>query len=148
MGWNTPQDWQAGLDNVGMTEHFKSMEVPASFDDVLADGNWEVIFHQFAASEFSTENIEFLRVVATYEQSPSRAVGKEIYDKYVSVDGESQVNLPGPLRIPLDEVFGEHDAAEGEDAAAAAPAEPGADIFSAAKTEVTRMTAKDTFRRF
>jgi hypothetical protein len=147
MALEKPEEWQATLENVGMTEHFKTMEVPASFDDVLADANWEVIFHQYTKAEFSSENVEFLRAVGAYEASPSREMGKQIYDQYVSTDAASQVNISAAMRDELTETFGEHEPAEDKDEPAP-PAEPGGDIFLSAKVEITRLTAKDTFKRF
>jgi hypothetical protein len=40
-----PPGWKETLDDLGMTEHFQNYIIPESFDDVLADGNWEVIFN-------------------------------------------------------------------------------------------------------
>ena len=149
MAWNTPKDWQTALDDVGMTDHFKTMEVPASVDDLLGDANWEVIFHQYTKAEFSSENVEFLRAVAAFEASPSHENGLAIYNQYVSESAATQVNISGAQRKPIDEIFGEH-AEEGEEEGEEAAARPQvtAETFAVAKNEITRMMAKDTFPRF
>jgi len=47
-----------------MVDFLKDNQVPATLDEALQDGNWEVILHRFAVSEFSAENLDFLRAVA------------------------------------------------------------------------------------
>jgi hypothetical protein len=138
MPWTTPQDWKTALDNIGMTDHLKTMQVPDSLGDTLADGNWEVIFHQFTQSEFASENVDFLRAVATFESSGDHAQAVEIYQEFVSTTAGRQVNLSGGVRGPLDALFGE----EGDHEAA------GNDAFDGAKAEIEKMLSNDTFRRF
>lgn len=137
MGWNTTAEWQSGLDNIGMTEFFRDTQAPGSLEEVLSNGNWEVIFHQFCASEFSTENLDFLRAVAVFEASGDLNQAAEIYRQFISESAPQQVNISGGQRAPLDEIFGEGGDGEGPP-----------NLFDEAKAEVYGITRRDTFGRF
>jgi hypothetical protein len=137
MAWSTTADWKSGLDSVGMTDYFRDQQIPDSVAGILSDGNWEVIFHQFTQSEFSSENLDFLRSVAVFESSGDLNQAAEIYKGYVSTSAPRQVNLPESTRRDLDEIFG-----EGKDGIGPPS------LFDQAKREITNLLGRDTFRRF
>jgi hypothetical protein len=137
MPWDTPQEVRDALEPVGMLEYLRDNAIPDSLGAALSDGNWEVILHQYAASEFSTENLDFLRSVAAFEDSGDLGFGSEIYQYYVMAGAPQQVNLGGSVREDLDGIFGEGGTGFGPPS-----------LFDAAKTEIMRMTSNDTFARF
>lgn len=137
MTWNTAAEWKAALDNVGMTDYFMDNQVPASLDDVLSNGNWEVIFHQYLVAEYSSENLDFLRAVATFESSGDLNQAAEIYKEFVATSAPRQVNLSGGTRTDLDAIFGEGGEGVGPP-----------NLFDTAKNDITNLIKNDTFRRF
>ena len=137
MPYGTPDQWKAALEEIGMVDYLKDNQIPATLDEALADGNWEVMLHQFAASEFSAENIDFLRAVAVFEASGDIGQAEQIYAQFVSANAATQVNLPGSTREALDAMFGEGGTGHGPP-----------DLFDAAKNDIKKMTTNDTFRRF
>jgi hypothetical protein len=137
MPWDTPQDVKTALEQVGMFEYLRDNAIPDSLETVLADGNWEVILHQYAASEYSTENLDFLRAVATFESSGDLGQASEIYNHFVTANAATQVNLSGSVRTDLDGIFGEGGTGIGPPS-----------LFDGAKVEIMNMTKRDTFVRF
>jgi hypothetical protein len=137
MSWDSPQDVKSELEQVGMYEYLRDNAIPEALDGALSDGNWEVILHQFAASEYSTENLDFLRAVATFENSGDLNQGEEIYRQFVQAGAPAQVNLGGGVRTDLDGIFGEGGTGVGPP-----------NLFDGAKTEIFRMMSNDTFARF
>ena len=137
MAWDTPQEAKKALENIGMVDYVREHEIPPTLAAALEDGNWEVILHQFAAAEFSTENLDFLRAVGEFESSGDLGQAEEIYEHFVSTDAAKQVNLPASIRGDLDAIFGEGGTGHGPPS-----------LFDAAKAEITRMTSNDTFQRF
>jgi hypothetical protein len=137
MGWNSTAEWKSALDNIGMTDFFKDTQIPESLDQIMSNGNWEVIFHQFAGSEYATENLDFLRAVATFESSGSLDQAAEIYKEFVPEGSPRQVNLPGGVRTDLEGIFGEGGSGFGPP-----------NLFDSAKNEVQNLLRRDTFPRF
>jgi regulator of G protein signaling-like protein len=137
MPWDTPQEVKDALEQVGMVEFLRDNAIPDSLGAALSDGNWEVILHQYAASEYSTENLDFLRSVAAFENSGDLDLAAQIYQYYVMAGAPQQVNLGGPVREDLDGMFGEGGTGFGPPS-----------LFDSAKNEIMRMTSNDTFARF
>ena len=108
MGWDesTPEtEWKPVLENYGMVDVVKDYETPATTLDAMKDGNWSVILYQFAKSEYSTENIDFVEAAWTAgAQSGTLDMGKakEIYDHFVKA---GVVNINGPSQVAMKEVF-------------------------------------------
>jgi hypothetical protein len=122
---------------MGMTDHFKTMEIPDSLDAVLADGNWEAIFNAYAKTNFQAESMDFLRSVAAFEQSGDVALAKEIHSRFVAEGSAAEVNLSNAARGPIDEAFANVE----EDGVS-----PG--VFDGAKNAITSMMSADVFPRF
>ena len=103
---------------------------PPTFLEAMDIPDWWDSFRAFAATEFSTENPDFLDAVRFQTLDP-----QAIYDTYVKADAASQVNISDPKRRDLDAAFA------GDDA-------PGYDVFDAATAEIRKMTSNDSWRRF
>lgn len=102
---------------------------PPTLREALDLPEWWDGFRAFAETEFSTENPDFL--TAVYTQSMAT---RDIYDTFVKATAERQVNIPGAMRVPIDEAF--------------AAGDPGHDVFDAAFTEILRMASSDSWRRY
>ncbi|HWE57489.1 MAG TPA: hypothetical protein VG435_18425 [Acidimicrobiales bacterium] len=138
MAWgDTVADWKILLEELGMTEFFRDTAIPTTIEDLLKDGNWEVLLHAYAQKEFSAENVEFLRAVATFEASGDLNQAAEIYGQYVSADAAQQVNLPASMRKDLEEIFGPDKEGIGPPS-----------VFDSAKGEIIALLRRDTFVRF
>lgn len=137
MAWNKPDDWKAALEPIGMLDFFKESAIPDDITGVMSNGNWEVIFHQYATAEFASENVEFLRGVRAFEISGDLNQAAEIYREFVAESSPRQVNLKATARVPLDEIFG-------PDGEGIGPP----NLFDTARDEITKMIGADTFPRF
>jgi hypothetical protein len=137
MAWEKTDDWKKALEPIGMIEYFRDMQVPDGIEGVLADGNWEVIFHQYAQAEYAAENVDFLRAVRVFEASGDLNQAAEIYKEFVADAAPRQVNLKATVRVPLDEIFGPDQEGIGPPS-----------VFDGAKDEILKMISVDTFPRF
>ena len=137
MAWNTVDDWKAALDPLMMTDFFMDTAIPSTVDAALADDKWEVIFHQYSKAEFNSENLEFLGAVKNFEQSGDLNYAAEVYRTYVAAGSANQINLSGPNRLALDEIFG-----EGKDGIGPP------NLFDDAKTNIMLSVVQDLFPRF
>lgn len=120
-----------------MLDFFKESAIPDDITGVLSNGNWEVIFHQYASAEFAAENVEFLRGVRAFEISGDLNQAAEIYREFVAESSPRQVNLKATVRVPLDEIFGPDGEGFGPPS-----------LFDPARDEITKMISVDTFPRF
>jgi hypothetical protein len=113
MGWDetTPvSEWKPVLDNYNMSDFVRDYETPATTLDAMKDGNWSVILYQFAKSEYSTENVDFVEAAwgaGAQSGTLDMAKAKEIYDHFVK---GGIVNIGGPAQTALAEAFGDDDA--------------------------------------
>ena len=137
MAWEKADDWKNALDPIGMLEYFRAMQIPDGIEGVLSDGNWEVIFHQYAQAEYAAENVDFLRAVRVFETSGDLNQAAEIYREFVADAAPRQVNLKATVRVPLDEIFGPEQEGIGPPS-----------VFDAARDEIMKMISVDTFPRF
>ena len=136
MPWNTPEDIKAALADTWMLDYMKEQQVPATLADLWVDEGWFSIFYQYAQSEYSTENIDFLRSVESFEGSGDLGLGKQIYDEFVSTAAARQVNLPTATRVELDAIFGEGGTEFGPPS-----------LFDGAKDVIWKMLQADTFNQ-
>ena len=108
MGWdeNTPAtEWKPVLETYNVLEVVRDYETPGNVEDCLKDGNWTVVLRQFAKSEFSTENLDFVEAAwGAGAQSGTLDMGKakEIYDHFIK---GGIVNVGGPAQTALTEAF-------------------------------------------
>lgn len=94
-------------------------------------------FYYYAQQEYATESLDFIRTAETFAQSGDLGLAKQIYDQYVADGAPQQINISGPVRADLDGMFGEGGTGFGPP-----------NLFDSACTEIRRMVAGDTFRRF
>jgi len=95
-------------------------------------------FAKFLQTEFSIENLNFYEASRKYAKISSdadrRIAGTEIYNKYVDQNAPEQVNIPSDMREPI--------------TISVKKQEFPADLFDSALKEITKLMAKDSFRRF
>jgi hypothetical protein len=103
---------------------------PPSFWDAADHPQWWEDFKAHVATEFSSENPDFVDAVRFESMDP-----QAIYDTFVQVGSAREVNISGALRTPIDTAF------EGDEA-------PGYDIFAAASKEIFAVMQKDSWPRF
>jgi len=119
--------------NTTMFEYARR-EDPPGLDAALQQGTiWYDCLYYFAQTEFSQENMDFLRRLEAFKGSPSNASGKELY----KWSGDN-MNLSGAVMRDLGESFG--------DDADADAAVDGTEFDTARGEAYTNLT--DTYSRF
>lgn len=114
---------------------------PVTLEAAIANPYWLGKLRQFAATEFSTENINFLAAVASYKLKPSWQKFDNIIDQYIADNAETLVNLPGAddVRPPLLQIrqtdIGERGAEN-------------RNVFDGAYAEIMALVKSDTYPRF
>ncbi len=103
---------------------------PPSFREAMDLPEWWAAFRAFAATEYATENPDFLDAVRYQTMDP-----RAIYDTFVASNAPQMINIASTNRVALDRAF------SGEDA-------PGHDVFGPAVEEVVGLVQADTWPRF
>lgn len=114
---------------------------PVALEAAIANPYWLGKLREFAATEFSTENINFLAAVASYKLKPSWPKFDNIIDQYIADDAETPVNLPGAeeMRPPLLQI---------RQTAIGGRGAENRNVFDGAYAEIMALVKSDTYRRF
>jgi Regulator of G protein signaling domain len=150
MAWNSTADWRAGLEEAGLLEEFMAQDPPGDLNAALADGNWEAMLHRFAVSEYSPENLDFLRAVGVYQYETNLDRAQQIFAYFIGNGAAAQINLGAATKASLVRKFG----AGGTYVAAAGingqgiAVRPSPSLFDGAKQDILNMVEADTWRRF
>ncbi len=73
-----------------------------TFQDAWAIKTMRPTILQFAQSEFSPENINFLLAIETYKEAPSQDSAVQIYTDYIRVGAATQINISSGTRGEYD----------------------------------------------
>lgn len=135
--WSKPKEWEDALEPIGMTEFFRDNMLPETIDDVMSNGNWEVIFYQYAKACYVTESVDFLRAVRVFESSGDLDQARQIYEQFIVPGSPKEVNIPATKRKPLTDIFGPGGEGFGPPS-----------MFDESKYEITLMLKNDILPRF
>jgi hypothetical protein len=119
----------------------------SKYETVFYDTRLQNEFHAFLKGEFSCENLLFEKAVRKYKRLKETNVeslklyAQEIYDLYISIDSNLQVNLSSSVAKPIHEMFQR----EGR---RTKTREIWQNIFNAAVEEIHHMVEKDSWSRF
>lgn len=92
--------------NPTMLAWIKTEWAPGDLDGILADRMWYDAFYRYSESEYSSEQLDFLRSVDQFKQNPTDVgLAKQIYDQFVASGAAQQVNLDSSATQPLAELF-------------------------------------------
>lgn len=92
--------------NPAMYTYAEETAWPGDAAGVLADRMYYDLFRRFLGTEHSEDSLDFLTKAATYKSSPGAAVGQEVYDEYISLNGAHPQNLTGGTKGALDAIWG------------------------------------------
>jgi hypothetical protein len=103
---------------------------PPSFDEAMDIPDWWEGFKAFVATEYSSENPDFIDAVRYQDPDP-----QTIFDTFVADGSERQVNISSSQRNEIAGAF-----ADG--------ATPGHDVFAGAYDEVVGLCRRDSWARY
>lgn len=72
----------------------KNYAMPKSADEIMTHPAMRADFGRYVASQYGSENFDFIVDVMAFEADPTALRAQAIYKKYVQADSPDQVNLP------------------------------------------------------
>ena len=139
MGPSTAQ-WkslvEASPDSSDLIKKILEENPPTRMADCRADPPWATLFRIFCTHEHSTENLDFLDAVDSFNKT-GYPDAEDIYDDYVKTGAEeAEINLPGEIKSRFPDVLKNGDGTVLKD------------LIGDAYAEVADMSLEDTYRRF
>jgi hypothetical protein len=135
------------------------------YESVFHDQALQKEFHTFLKGEFSCENLLFEKAVRKHKKRKDinveslKVYSRDIYNLYVSLDSNLQVNLSGQVAAPIHDIFKSSSSSSASNINSTAQNKEGTqngnvevefwkNVFNAAVNEVHQMVQKDSWPRF